>query len=196
MKLKPYQCQLFLDFSPCFGCGKDCNKCDYSFYCGICNRLFCRKCLKLTINQSAEHEKSKKILSCNTRCEMSLFPFLNVENIDFSSALTGEIFQPCKFCKRTCSDAIEGFKGVQCDACAKWYHIECSNDKYAPNFISNDLIDICSNKCFMHYLPFCKGKYNNLVSDGVFIEHTSLNIISSPIKKVSQPHIPSTDKFV
>ena len=125
MKLKPYQCQLFQNFNPCFLCGKDCNKNEHSFFCNICCKWFCRKCLKLTIIQSIELEKSNGLFICGKKCEISLLPFINVDSIDFLSALTGEVHFPCKHCNRECMDGLEC---VQCDVCDSWCHTACIYD--------------------------------------------------------------------
>ena len=102
----------------------------------ISNRVFCVVCLKwyhykcLKLKESFYSEILDKHLSfvCSIECSNSLFPFSNLNQIDFLTTLVEDPKEsfPCKKCKKECLDN-QLMNCIQCEMCCNWLHAECAN---------------------------------------------------------------------
>ena len=139
----------------------------------------------MTIRTYNEISNDINMYICSEKCEMARLPFSECDDIDLKCALYGEGDYPCKYCRRDC---LWGMKCLQCDVCDEWYHIECTLFKDAYDVIvDNDYEFICSDKCYMHLLPFCNFKFGTLVRAGIFKEPPLSNkkVLKSISKKTN-----------
>jgi len=98
---------------------------------------------------------------------MSVLPFSNSNDNELASAIFGDGQYLCKICSLDCLDSMEC---VQCDVCDLWFHTNCIfEDPDAHRVIvDNDYDIVCSDRCYMQLLPFCKFTYNALVKSDIF----------------------------
>ena len=141
----------------------------------------------MTIRTYNEISNDINMYICSEKCEMARLPFSESDDIDFKCALYGEGLYPCKYCRRDC---LWGMKCLQCDVCDEWYHIECTLFEDADAYdviVDNDYEFICSDKCYMHLLPFCNFKFGTLVRAGIFKEPPVSNkkVLKSISKKTN-----------
>ena len=173
------KCKLFLNFTPCGHCGEDCHENSHSVYCEICCKWFHIKCKQITVNEYNEMSIDNHMFICSDKCKVAPFPFTKIDDIDLKCALYGEGLYPCKYCRRDC---LDGMNCLQCDVCDEWYHIECTLYEDADAYdviVDNDYEFICSEKCYMHLLPFCNFKYGTLVKANILRGPSIRNIITS-----------------
>ena len=128
MPKKSRKCKLFLNFTPCGYCGKDCSENSHSIFCDICCKWFHRKCQKLTIKQYNELSVDPNLYVCSEKCELSIFPFTHLDHIEFKSTIFGDGLSPCTICSYDC---LDGMDCLQCDVCDEWFHTECRYGRFA-----------------------------------------------------------------
>ena len=167
---KQKRCTLFLNFTPCGHCGRNCNDESYSIFCDMCCKWFHRECQKLTIKQHHQLGADNNMYFCSDKCEVAPFPFTGIDNIDFTSTIFGDGLYPCNICSQDC---LDGMECLQCDVCDDWFHTECRYGRCngdSDGFSAHDIIvdnhyeAICSEKCYVQLLPFSEFKYGTLVT--------------------------------
>ena len=169
------KCKLFLNFTPCGDCGRDCDDESLSIFCELCCKWFHHKCQKLTINQYNALSIDHSMYICNSpRCSVSTFPFSGIDCIEFSSTIFGDGLYPCKICGQDC---LEGMEYLQCHVCDHLFHTDCryskcpgDNGLYSAHdiIIDNHYEAICSEKCYVQLLPFSGFRYGTLVKNDRF----------------------------
>ena len=190
-KRRNEKCKLFLYFTPCGHCGKDCGEESQSIFCDICCKWFHRKCKNLTLKEYFQLGASPDMYICGDKCKASLFPFNEIDDINFESTIFGDGLFPCKICSQDCMD---GMDCLQCDVCDHWIHTDCrfgrlngDNDGFSAHdvIVDNHYEVICSEKCYMSLLPFSDFKYGTLLKSEVFLPKK--NKVSSLKKALSRP---------
>ena len=187
------KCKFFENCHVCHDCGYKCETPQRYLDCGVCEKSFHIKCKKITIKEYNSILKNKRMFICSDKCQIEILPFTLVDNIDFLSATKGEGLFSCTICKRDCltecmkKDCLDGTHCLECVVCDGYFHVVCRYlDKDAYNVIvDNKYQAICSEKCYMHLMPFCNFKYGTLVRQNIFCEKEA-----TPAKK-NPTHFPN-----
>ena len=133
---------------------------DTSLRCILCEKWFHYKCANLSKKAFTELSLSRRSFVCSNRCYNSVFPFGDLDTIDFLTTLIDPIIShPCRKCKKNCL-GNQLMDCIQCDYCHSWYHFECTNihDELFQSYVHNDLEFICSKSCEMGVFPFFNVK--------------------------------------
>ena len=157
----------FKDFTHCgdLSCPVNCDENSERVFCEICQKWFHYKCKNLSKKAYLELLASKKSFVCKGTCCQILFPFFNLNQIEFLDLLSVENDTPCKKCKMACLG--NGLMNcIQCDVCEHWFHENCANLDYSLEcYLYYDLNFICSDKCWLNLLPFHSVAKNSEVPE-------------------------------
>ena len=168
----------FKDFTHCGNLSSpvNCDENSERVYCETCEKWYHYQCKNLTKKAYKELIKSNKSFFCPDRCNQSLFPFYNLNLLEFLDQCSPENSTPCKKCKLACLG--NGLMNcIQCDICDHWFHEECANLEYSiESYFDFDLGFICSDKCQLSLLPF------NSVTKNADIPEFNPSIDSYPCK--------------
>ena len=173
--MKEKICTLFLNFTPCGHCGRDCDDQSQSIFCEMCCKWFHCKCKKITMKEYNELSVDPNMYICSDKCKVSTFPFTKIDAIDLMSTIFGDGCNPCIICGQDC---LDGMECLQCDICDHWFHTDCryskcvgDNDIFSAHdvIIDNHYEAICSEKCYVQLLPFSGFRYGTLVKNDIFL---------------------------
>ena len=94
--------EAFRNFIPCgvHSCKYSCV--ENSIVCEICLKHYHFKCRNLSKRKYLRITEKKCSYICSKECYSSIFPFWNIDDIDFHNTLNDDAMNPCKKCKRNC----------------------------------------------------------------------------------------------
>ena len=114
----------------------DCIQCD------VCSKWQHASCATLDFPFKLYVERDLPYF-CSIKCELTLLPFNQVNNVKFQEHLN---LYPCKICIDKCVT-----DWILCDVCEKWLHFKCS-DKPMTELQAlgeSDKPFICCDRCEM-----------------------------------------------
>jgi len=146
----------FKDFTHCgdLSCPVNCNENSARIFCEICEKWYHYQCRNLTRKAYRELILNNKSFICPDGCNNLLFPFYNLNQLEFLDLLSDNNDTPCKKCKMACLG--NGLMNcIQCDVCDHWFHETCVQLDFPFDcYLQYDLDFICSERCQLSILPF------------------------------------------
>ena len=143
-------------------CPDNCNENSERIFCVVCFKWFHYKCKKLSKKAYKTIIDNKLPFVCEGICNRSLFPFSNLNDIEFLHTQLGRGTFPCKVCKMDCLGK-ELMDCIQCDICDHWFHESCAPLEYLLDYYDSiHNLFICSNKCYLTLQPFYQIRDNCL----------------------------------
>ena len=73
----------YRNYDYCGDCGIHCDSGSLSISCTICNRIFHRKCKKLSIKTFRNYKENHQSYICSDICYNLVLPFAGFDDIDF-----------------------------------------------------------------------------------------------------------------
>ena len=142
-------------YTPCINVREDFSSCDG------CTRLFHHNCLRKSKKYQNINLAYQNTFFCSAKCELSIYPFVYLQDKEFVKINANEIKVPCTKCGGEC----HRYDRIQCDECDKWTHQVCSSltkEEFIKIGKSTDPF-ICSRKCEMKKFPFANLSYRNFL---------------------------------